>query len=254
MAYFKYLPKVYVRNRTIQEGNHPYQLTRNIFRRIKIKDHLLGSLLGFTQYSIGEGERPDQLSQRLYGTPNHHWTFFLINDKLKERGWPVSNREILKKAAKDYPYYAVTTQTPIGNIFKIGQTITGSGSGTQGTVNHRHVDLGQIVLSNLTGGTGAFIVGETISSVNADNVTESAVLTGASLEYNSAHHFVNGSSETVDINPTTGLSYDDTPVALAEVTYIDRLVNQNDDLKAIRVIKPGVMADVIKSFRQAISN
>lgn len=250
MNYFKFFPTTFYSfgDETTSD------VTRNIAAYASVIDEIKDQIAFYSTVYIQEGERPDQLSQRLYGTPNHHWTFFLINDKLKERGWPVSNREILKKAAKDYPYYVVTTQTPIGNIFKIGQTITGSGSGTQGTVNHRHVDLGQIVLSNLTGGTGAFIVGETISSVNADNVTESAVLTGASLEYNSAHHFVNGSSETVDINPATGLSYDDTPVALAEVTYLDRLVNQNDDLKAIRVIKPGVMADVIKSFRQAISN
>ena len=250
MNYFKFFPTT----RYLYGDETTSDIARNLAAYASVIDEIKDQIAFYSTLYIQEGERPDQLSQRLYGTPNHHWTFFLINDKLKERGWPVSNREILKKAAKDYPYYAVTTQTPIGNIFKIGQTITGSGSGTQGTVNHRHVDLGQIVLSNLTGGTGAFIIGETISSVNADNVTESAVLTGASLEYNSAHHFVDGSSETVDINPATGLSYDDTPVALAEVTYLDRLVNQNDDLKTIRVIKPGVMADVIKSFRQAISN
>ena len=61
MAYFKYLPKVCVRNRTIQEGNHPYQLTRNIFRRIKIKDHLLGSLR--IHWYHREGERPDQVAR-----------------------------------------------------------------------------------------------------------------------------------------------------------------------------------------------
>ena len=52
MSYFRYLPKVYVRNRTIQNGVHPYELTVNIFRRIKIRDELQGGLLGFTQYEI----------------------------------------------------------------------------------------------------------------------------------------------------------------------------------------------------------
>ena len=80
MAYFKYLPKVYVRNRTIQEGNHPYQLTRNIFRRIKIKDQLLGSLLGFTQYSIEEGERPDQVARKFYGDSGLDWMVLIINN------------------------------------------------------------------------------------------------------------------------------------------------------------------------------
>ena len=52
MAYFKYLPKVFVRNKTRVNGSQPYELSVNIFRRIKIRDDLQGSLLGFTQYEI----------------------------------------------------------------------------------------------------------------------------------------------------------------------------------------------------------
>ena len=52
MAYFKYLPNVYVRNRTFLNGSHPYELTVNIFRRIKIRDLYKGELLGFTKYCL----------------------------------------------------------------------------------------------------------------------------------------------------------------------------------------------------------
>ena len=62
MAYFKYLPKVYVRNKTRVDGFQPYQLAVNIFRRIKIRDELQGALLGFIQYEFGENERPDQVA------------------------------------------------------------------------------------------------------------------------------------------------------------------------------------------------
>ena len=103
MAYFKYLPKVYVRNRTIQEGNHPYQLTRNIFRRIKIKDHLLGSLLGFTQYSIGEGERPDQVARKFYGDSGLDWMVLIINNIINVyEDWPMNREDLYNYTTKNW--------------------------------------------------------------------------------------------------------------------------------------------------------
>ena len=103
MAYFKYLPKVYVRNRTIQEGNHPYQLTRNIFRRIKIKDQLLGSLLGFTQYSIEEGERPDQVARKFYGDSGLDWMVLIINNIINiYEDWPMNREDLYRYTVKHY--------------------------------------------------------------------------------------------------------------------------------------------------------
>ena len=95
MAYFRYLPKVYVRNRTIQGGVHPYELTRNIFRRIKIKDNLQGSLLGFTQYEIQEGERPDQVARKFYGDSGLDWVVLIVNNIINvNQDWPMTRDDL----------------------------------------------------------------------------------------------------------------------------------------------------------------
>ena len=78
-AYFSYLPNVYIRNRTLVGGVHPFELTKNIFRRIKIKDDLVEGLLGFTQYEIREGERPDQVAYQFYGDSELDWIVLLCN-------------------------------------------------------------------------------------------------------------------------------------------------------------------------------
>ena len=91
MAYFKYFPNVYVRNRTFQNGNHPYELTKNIFRRIKIKEKIVGKLLGFTQYSIKEGERPDMVAKKVYGDSGLDWVVLLCNNIINvNEEWPVT--------------------------------------------------------------------------------------------------------------------------------------------------------------------
>ena len=95
MAYFKYLPKVYVRNRTIQAGVHPYELCRNIFRRIKIKDSLQGALLGFVQYEIEEGERPDQVARKFYGDSGLDWIVLLVNNIINVYDdWPMTRMDV----------------------------------------------------------------------------------------------------------------------------------------------------------------
>lgn len=103
MAYFKYLPKVYVRNRTSVNGAHPYQLTTNIFRRIKIKEDLQGSLLGFEQYEIGEGERPDQVAYKFYGDSGLDWVILIINNVISTyNDWPMTRYDLYDYVESKY--------------------------------------------------------------------------------------------------------------------------------------------------------
>ena len=75
------------------------------------------------------------------------------------------------------------------------------------------------------------------------------MLFSSSLEYLSAHHYENVSGEVVDIDPEVGPG-----AQLTEVTYLDRLFTQNDDLKQIRIIKPSSLNSVVSSFREAVSS
>jgi len=101
MAYFKYLPKVYVRNKAALAGQQPYELAVNIFRRIKIRDSLQGSLLGFTQYEIQEGVRPDQIAYDYYKDPGLDWIVLLVNNIINvNEDWPM-NREELRQYVQD---------------------------------------------------------------------------------------------------------------------------------------------------------
>jgi len=251
MSYFSYFPIVDYKFGT--EAN-PDKF-ENISIYATVIDELKDNVAFYRDYTIQEGDRPDQVSFNVYGTTDYHWTFFLLNDNIRESGWPLSNEKLIEKAVLLYPYTTLTTKTQITSlnpsvttesIFQIGRTVSGNTSGATGTIHHRHLDLGQIVIANIN---GTFIAGETVSSVNADGEVETIVLESASLEYNSAHHYENVAGETIDIDPTVGPG-----ALLTEVTYLDRLVNQNDDLKQIRVIKPSVVNRVVNSFREAVQS
>lgn len=63
----------------------------------------------YLNIEIQNGERPDQLSYRLYESPNYYWTFYLLNDHLRTNGWPIRDADVWPKAQEYYPNTVVQT-------------------------------------------------------------------------------------------------------------------------------------------------
>jgi len=63
----------------------------------------------YQNYVIQNGERPEQLSYKLYGHTNHYWTFYLLNDHLRTQGWPIRESDLYNKAQQYYPNTTFTT-------------------------------------------------------------------------------------------------------------------------------------------------
>ena len=60
-------------------------------------DQIKDDLSFYEVVTVQEGERPDQVSQRVYGSPAYYWTFYLMNDKLRAQGWPVDRDQLIEK-------------------------------------------------------------------------------------------------------------------------------------------------------------
>ena len=61
----------------------------------------------YAKYQINDGDRPEIVSNLLYGDPKFHWTFFLLNDNLKEgkNGWPRSLTQFDEFIETEYDPY-----------------------------------------------------------------------------------------------------------------------------------------------------
>lgn len=211
---------------------------------VSIIDSLKDASSFYNEYYIQNGERPDQLAFKLYDDPSLHWTFYAMNDKLRERGWPLTNREINAQIERDFTYYVLVTKSALAGKFKIGQTIEGTNSAATGTIVHRNLDLGQLFLSNTS---GTFIANEVVESTNADGFLETITSASYSSEALAIHHYENASGEWVDIDPSVGAG-----ALLTAVTNTDHYINKNEDLKSIRIIKPTAITDVVDAFKEAI--
>ena len=104
MSYFSYLPNVEVRVSSYRVNNvDPFKVAKNIFRRIKIRENLDDIILGFTQYTIKNNQRPDQVALEIYGDMDLDWVVLLTNNIINLYDeWPMSEDELERYIDSEY--------------------------------------------------------------------------------------------------------------------------------------------------------
>ena len=241
MRYFRDFPKT-----LYKFGN---QTSSSVFTDISIFSEVLDELKDqesvYQKFSIIDGMRPDQVSDEIYGTPIYHWTFYILNDLIRERGWPLDADDLLDQVKDDFPDTAIRTRFDLtgSSDFVSGASIRGTTSGTVATISHRKLDLGLIIVT----GTHSFTNGETVELVS--DITKTFTLDSFSAEHLSAHHFEDADGNYVDITPTN-----EDPGIFTKKTNFDFYKTQNDELKLINVIKPGNIGSITSAFKQSIGS
>ena len=91
-----------------------YKITiPDFYRQVSSFRHGLNDgKFAYTKHIVQRGERPDQLSTQLYGTPVHYWTFFVVNRHLRMGDffqWPLSQQGIEHLFSKRYSGKVITT-------------------------------------------------------------------------------------------------------------------------------------------------
>ena len=85
--YFERFPK----GEYIQPGTTKYKLVSDLFRRVKIRDKIKDAASIYSEYFVTNGERPEHIAHKHFGSPMLHWVVLLTNnvtDAYYE--WPLS--------------------------------------------------------------------------------------------------------------------------------------------------------------------
>ena len=94
---------------------------------VDILDQVKDYSVYYETYAIQNGERPEQLSYKLYRDVNHYWTFFLLNDHLRQTGWPIRDADVYPKVQEYYPHTVLAVngvaQTYDSKIAPDGSTV-----------------------------------------------------------------------------------------------------------------------------------
>jgi hypothetical protein len=214
---------------------------------VSVLQTTLDNITLFEKYTVISGERPDTLSYKLYGTTDHYWSFYLVNEHIRESGWAIPSYDLLDEAKARYPHRTITTNDDISTDngsferFPVGQVVT-SGN-VSGTIIRKIPEMGQIIID--TGGTA--IVDTRLHYSPTEGNEIDVTIIAESAQYDSVHHYEDADGVHQDL---TLFDFGTVGASLIPVTYRDRLNARNDELKEIVIIKPSAIDSVATQFKQ----
>lgn len=77
--YFANFPKI-VYDFDLSSGVD-YRIITDITRNVRLRKQILENISVYDYYDIAEGETPEIISEKIYGTPYYHWVIMLANQR-----------------------------------------------------------------------------------------------------------------------------------------------------------------------------
>lgn len=209
MSYFKNYPTINYKF----GGETTSTQFQDIGAYVDLIDRVKDDISYYEEYNLRDGDRPDQVSNYLYGSPDYHWTFYLLNDEIKRRGWPLTRSRISDKAKEEYPNIVFTTRANLSEQFLASSNIEGQTSGVTGKILRRRPDMGQIIVEKTP--TDETFTGTPDTNSDID------------IELTTDHTFVNSSdwvvtnttTNTVVTNHTIVISEDKTEATISNLSF-----------------------------------
>ena len=220
------------------DGSGNVDILKNLTAKAKVSDALIDNAGFYQTVEVIDGERPDHLSQRLYGSDKYHWTFLLLNPQIKNiwDDWPMKYSQLVEYCTNKYQYLAADTDDDLNNKFILNETVQGQVSSALGKVKEIHVNMGYVVIEKTT---GTFTVtGETITGLNSQDSISAGFV--KSQTYAPHHHVDDSTGEWVKRRTAGTTAY----------TYIDYESAVTEQNRNVKVIKPEHIRPIANQFVQ----
>lgn len=119
--YFAELPTIYYDFNIA--GVNEVRILRDISTNIRFKKELLSDVMLYDEYDIKDGDTPEIISEKVYGSPQYHWVIMLMNDRFDYvNDFPLSSDQLLRHVEE---IYGVGTKDAIHHyVDRRGYTLT----------------------------------------------------------------------------------------------------------------------------------
>ena len=218
---------------------------KDFFRKSRIEQESVNSIVEYDLYNIPDGDRPDITATKLYGNANLHWTFFLVNDIENYYDWYKDQQTFERYITKKYPgqYAIASSSTDIvarksndaddANKFLLGEKVTSVSS--EGRVIEVMPEKNRIAIDG-----GNFVVNEAITGkVSTKSFTPTSVIN----HKDGVSYYKNG-----DLRKNQASSgY--TSVSLYEDEY-----EKNEAKRNIKIISPSIISNVVRRFETVMTS
>ena len=241
--YFSNFPKI-VYDFDLTSGID-YKIVTDITRNVRLRKQILENISLYDYYDIAEGETPEIISEKVYGTPYYHWVIMLVNQRYDYvNDFPLTQLELdthIDKKYGDKKYHIHDYK--VDGFIKEGINI---------------ITLRESALSG--GGIGEFVEGKVLVSVTngyearidaivtpSDNVT---VQIEVSLRQG---EFI--PNETVTVlgeNTFAEVVTRTIPAQYTTTSNYDYEFNLNESKRRIKIVDPALVEQLVKEFKDII--
>jgi len=104
MSYFRELPDILYQSTLLEKtSSREYIAVKNLFRKVKIQDWVEDIVNFFDDYTILDGQRPDNLAEVMYGSSDLDWVVILTSGitNIKDQ-WPLTNHNLYLYSQEKY--------------------------------------------------------------------------------------------------------------------------------------------------------
>ena len=218
---------------------------KDFFRKSKIEQEALNAIVEYNLYTIPDGDRPDITATKLYGNPNLHWTFFLVNDIENYYDWHKDQQTFERYIDKKYPgQYAIASSSTdivaaksnnadVTNKFLLGEKITSVS--TEGRVIEVLPERKQIAIEG-----GNFVANELITGkVSTKSFTPTSVIN----HKDGVSYYKNGN-----------LRRNQEASGYTSVSLYNDEYEKNEAKRNIKIISPNIISNVVRRFEKVMSS
>ena len=229
MSYFKKFPIL------VASQNAKILTIRDFFSRITMADKFQENTVFLENYIVLDGETPELVSQKFYGTPFNHWIILMVNNIIDPREeWPIPENRVLDRV---YANYDMIITVPSGAAYSVDDSLEAS-TGGKFLVSSKS---GNTIYIRSQNGTQLLTTSDTI-----DNLTTEAsnlVISSVTLPNTRIHHYYDTELEYV-------VDYDAGNPNILSVTNWEYEIDLNDAKRNIKMLPPVYVTAVEREFNR----
>jgi hypothetical protein len=169
--YFNFFPKTLY---SLSDKSSTADLITNVIARFGFENELKENSNVYYPYDIQDGDTPETIANKYYGSPERHWIVLLFNDIIDPQyDWPLDQRTIIKYINEKYssngsanvtPQTGIAwAQTNVKSYYKVVKRVTNNA--TRNTIEEK-VELDANSYANVVISTS------TITLQNGTKITE----------------------------------------------------------------------------------
>ena len=209
--YFNFFPQVFYAQ---DSGLKSLDVLTNLTTRFTFEEEFKNNTSVYYKYDVEDGDTPEILAYKIYGSPEKHWVILLMNDIVDPLyDWPLKQQNVIKFVDNKYSANA-----------NVGQT----GYNWASTNTHSYYK----------------VVTQTVPSTGEIDITKYQI-------DSNAYSILTTSSTTYTLSDQKQITV---AISKELKTYYEYEVDENEAKRTIKILKPEIIPDLEKEFKRVLND